>query len=45
VAAVVVAALVDRAPPRAVMIWIATAGSILSAAATVEAVGRLDWGW
>jgi uncharacterized membrane protein len=45
VAAAVVAALVDRAPPRAVMIWIATAGSILSAAATIEAVGRLDWGW
>ncbi len=45
VAAAVVAALVNWAPPRAVMIWIATAGSILSAAATVEAVGRLDWGW
>jgi uncharacterized membrane protein len=45
VAAAAVAALVNWAPPRAVMIWIATAGSILSAAATVEAVGRLDWGW
>lgn len=45
VAAAVVAALIDRTPPPALMIWIATAGSVLSAAATVEAVGRLDWGW
>lgn len=45
VAAAVVAALVDWMPPRVVMIGIATAGSILSVAATVDAVGRLDWGW
>lgn len=45
VAAAVVASVVDWMPPRAVMIGIAAAGSIISAAATVAAVGRLDWGW
>jgi uncharacterized membrane protein len=45
VAAAVVAALFDWMPPRAVMAGIAIAGSIVSAAATFQAVGRLDWGW
>jgi uncharacterized membrane protein len=45
VAAAVVAALIDWMPPRAVMAGIAIAGSIVSAAATFQAVGRLDWGW
>lgn len=44
VAAVVLAALVDRAPARATTMAIALAGALVSAAATLEAVCRFDWG-